>query len=66
MVCSRFQSGNIGLNDGQLRLRTPIDNNHYIAYHGGGGFDGAKLYGNRRYPCKQVTWKSYFVTAEWV
>ena len=42
-----FQSGNIGLNDGQLRLRTPIDNNHYIAYHGGGGFDGAKLYGNQ-------------------
>ena len=42
-----FQSSNIGLNDGQLRLRTPIDNNHYIAYHGGGGFDGAKLYGNQ-------------------
>ena len=42
-----FQSSNIGLNDGQLRLRTPVDGNHYIAYHGGGGFDGAKLYGNQ-------------------
>ena len=42
-----FQSSLIGLNDNQLRLRQPFDGNHYIAYHGGGGFDGAKLYGNQ-------------------
>ena len=42
-----FRSNLIGLNDNQLRLRDVFDGNHYIAYHGGGGFDGAKLYGNQ-------------------
>ena len=39
--------GSVGLNDGQLRLRDADDGNHWLAYHGGGGFDGAKLYGNQ-------------------
>ena len=39
--------GSVGLNDGQLRLRDADDGNHWLAYHGGAGFDGAKLYGNQ-------------------
>ncbi|MGB1051942.1 MAG: tail fiber domain-containing protein [Chitinophagales bacterium] len=42
-----FQSSLIGLNDNQLRLRGPFDGNHYIAYHGDPGFDGAKIRGNQ-------------------
>lgn len=38
-------SGNISLSDNQLRLRGNSDGNHWLSYHGGGGFDGAKLYG---------------------
>ena len=38
--------GNTCLNDNQLRLRGGTDGNHWLSYHGGGGFDGAKLYGN--------------------
>ena len=40
-------AGNAALNDGQLRLRGIGDPNHYIAYHGDPGFDGAKIRGNQ-------------------
>ena len=33
------------LHQQQLRLRDGDDGNHWLAYHDGGGFDGAKLYG---------------------
>jgi hypothetical protein len=39
-------NGNACLNDNQLRLRNGSDGNHFLSYSGGGGFDGAKLYGN--------------------
>ena len=39
-------NGNACLNDNQLRLRGGGDGNHWLSYQGGGGFDGAKLYGN--------------------
>ena len=38
--------GTISLNDNQLRLRGGSDGNHWLGYQSGGGFDGAKLYGN--------------------
>lgn len=38
--------GNISLNDNQLRLRDGNDGNHWLGFHTGGGFDGAKLRGN--------------------
>ena len=38
-------AGTTALNDNQLRLRGGTDGNHWLSYHGGGGFDGAKLYG---------------------
>ena len=33
------------MNDNQIRLRGGSDGNHWLGYHSGGGFDGAKLYG---------------------
>jgi hypothetical protein len=42
-----FRSPEMGLNDNQLRLRGAFDGNHYIAYHGDPGFDGAKIRGNQ-------------------
>ena len=42
-----FRSNLVGLNDNQLRLRDVFDGNHYIAYHGDPGFDGAKIRGNQ-------------------
>ena len=39
--------GDAALNDRQLRLRDINDANHWLGYQGGGGFDGAKLYGNQ-------------------
>jgi hypothetical protein len=38
--------GTTALNDNQLRLRNGGDGNHWLGYHTGGGFDGAKLFGN--------------------
>lgn len=38
-------SGNVAMNDNQIRLRDGADGNHYIAYVGG-AVDGAKIVGN--------------------
>jgi hypothetical protein len=38
-------AGTTALNDNQLRLRGGADGFHWLGYHTGGGFDGAKLYG---------------------
>ncbi|MEC7405951.1 MAG: tail fiber domain-containing protein, partial [Bacteroidota bacterium] len=38
-------TGNLGLDDSEIRLRGLGDGNHYLKYQSGGGFDGPKLFG---------------------
>ena len=61
-----FQSGNIGLNDNQLRLRTLLTTITTSPIMAVAVLMVPNCMATRRYPCRQATWKSYFVTAEWV